>query len=197
MPAPPPPPPNPPQQQSATTPNPFFNTVLNNHPTPSTPAGASGSSSTTTPARNNAPRPTSGATEQTTTTAFSATQRGLQARGKAYNSELGERNRGAESYEERQRRSEASAILESAEMLIWYAGSRGEVCSVNFYPFVSREEKKLYIYGYMEGERDKQLADCISRASHKRANTSKTFSLALRIRSLCGAMNGKFRLKRE
>lgn len=83
-------------------------------------------------------------------------------------------------------------------MLIWYAGSRGEVCNVDFRLFVCLfvREMRRYI-GYMEGERDKQLADSVSRVSHKHANTSKTFSLALRTPSPCGAMNGKSRLKRE
>ena len=91
---------------------PFFTTNLNN-PSPSS---ISPSSSNTTPTRHN-PRTSGGAgPEQPTAAAalFSTTQRSLQARGKAYNNEPGERNTTAESYEARQRRNEASAVLDSA-----------------------------------------------------------------------------------
>ncbi|KAJ4369173.1 hypothetical protein N0V83_006257 [Neocucurbitaria cava] len=105
-----PPPPNTPapnqQQQSGNT---FFNTVLNNPsstaPHPSAP-------------RNRQTEPSS------TTAAFTPTQRSLQARNKLYNVSPGSKS--AESYEQRQRRDEAACILESTEMLIWYAAARNE-----------------------------------------------------------------------
>ncbi|KAH7359883.1 hypothetical protein BKA66DRAFT_471790 [Pyrenochaeta sp. MPI-SDFR-AT-0127] len=102
-----PPPPPPPHTQSpnALHANTFFNTVLNN------PQAASSN----TPPRAARPSEQSG---------FSATQRGLQARGKNYNGPAAVKS--AESYEQRQRREEAACILESVEMLIWYAASRNE-----------------------------------------------------------------------
>lgn len=103
-----PPPPPPPHTQSPNAPHPnaFFNTVLNN------PQAASSN----TPPRPARPSEPSG---------FSATQRGLQARGKTHSGLAAVKS--AESYEQRQRREEAASILESVEMLIWYAASRNEV----------------------------------------------------------------------
>ncbi|KAF2036366.1 hypothetical protein EK21DRAFT_49581, partial [Setomelanomma holmii] len=59
---------------------------------------------------------------------FSALQRNLQARGKAYNiaGGSGKKEKEAESYESRQRREEASRILQSTEMVIWYSNARNE-----------------------------------------------------------------------
>jgi hypothetical protein len=94
----PPPPPS-------TQPSAFLSTVLNPH---------TNTASATTPPRQrlHAAAPT-----------FSATQRSLQARGKEYNV-LGRKE---ESYEIRQKREEASRILESVEMLIWWSAARNEV----------------------------------------------------------------------
>jgi hypothetical protein len=103
----PPPPPYQPQQPSA-----FLSTVLNNHNIPHTPS----SHATTTPPRPT-PRP------YAAPPAFSATQRSLQARGKEYNI-VGRKEEG---YEARQKREEASRILESTEMLIWWSAARNEV----------------------------------------------------------------------
>ncbi|KAH4409017.1 hypothetical protein HBH92_139020 [Parastagonospora nodorum] len=63
---------------------------------------------------------------------FSATQRSLQARNKAYNNTNTNYHHGAaaaaeaESYEARQRREEAGRILEREEMLIWWSQARNE-----------------------------------------------------------------------
>jgi hypothetical protein len=103
----PPPPPYQPQQPSA-----FLSTVLNNHNIPHAPS----SHATTTPPR---PTPRPYAAPPT----FNATQRSLQARGKEYNI-VGRKEEG---YEARQKREEASRILESTEMLIWWSAARNEV----------------------------------------------------------------------
>jgi hypothetical protein len=68
---------------------------------------------------------------------FSAAQRSLQARNKAYNNhgaasaasaaEKEKEREEAESYEVRQRREEAGRILEREEMLIWWSQARNEV----------------------------------------------------------------------
>ncbi|CAO2651266.1 Nn.00g095630.m01.CDS01 [Neocucurbitaria sp. VM-36] len=102
------PPPNSPApyQQPST----FFNTVLNN-PSAAQPSALP-------PPRSRQPEHSS------TTTTFTPTQRSLQARNKIYNVSPG--SKGVESYEQRQRRDEAACILESTEMLIWYAAARNE-----------------------------------------------------------------------
>lgn len=108
-----PPPPTPTQSYA---PNPtanFFNTVLNPNALPTS----------TTPPRPARPF------EPQAPQAFTATQRSLQARNKNYNtSSSPRREREAESYESRQRREEASRILESTEMVIWLSNARNEVC---------------------------------------------------------------------
>lgn len=90
-------------------PSAFLNTVLNPH------------SHTTTPTRPVRAFDLSQRVAQPPT--FLATQRSLQARNKEYNVF----GRKEESYEIRQRREEASTILESTEMLIWWSAARNEV----------------------------------------------------------------------
>ena len=81
---------------------------------------------------------------------FDETRRGLQARGKNYNIGSGTSSvrtgfgtsagsgagasavGNAKKYEERQRRDEAVAVLESEEMIMWIAASRNEVFSSLF-----------------------------------------------------------------
>jgi hypothetical protein len=64
---------------------------------------------------------------------FNQTKRSLQARGKNYN--LGGGAGSGKEYEERQRRDEALAVLESDEVLMWLAAARNEVCSPLPHPF--------------------------------------------------------------
>lgn len=114
------PPPPTPTQPYAPNPNTnFFNTVLNPNAIPTT-------TPTATPPR--PVRPFEPQPQQ----AFTATQRSLQARNKNHNTAGSpRREKEAESYEARQRREEASRILESTEMMIWLSNARNEVCETN------------------------------------------------------------------
>jgi len=98
------PPPQPHHQQPA----PYFNTILNNPP-----------ASTTTASRPPPPHPSS---------AFTPAQRSAQARYKEWTSSSGSGHpsRSAESYEQRQERDKAACILDSSEMLMWFAAARNE-----------------------------------------------------------------------
>jgi hypothetical protein len=93
-------------------PNPFFSTVLNPQP----PAGPSdpASASNTPPRARNQQRPAQ--------QGFTAEQRSLQARNRPFASPAD-----AESQASRLKRADAANILDSVEMLIWYANARNEV----------------------------------------------------------------------
>ena len=108
-------PPFPAQSPTTTGQNTFFSTVLNN---------PQSTSSTTSPSSRFQPPSTSAAAQPP----FTATQRSAQARHKDYTTRA---NGPQESYEARQRRDEAACILDSSEMLMWFAASRNEVRGSN------------------------------------------------------------------
>lgn len=98
----------------------YLATVLNPHTNPNQPPNPHPNPHTS-PPRTTHPQPHP----------FTATQRSLQARNKPFNLSSKKTSAEAESYEERQRREAASRVLESTEMLIWWAGVRNEVCYVD------------------------------------------------------------------
>lgn len=110
----------------------YLSTVLNDPAAiPSHAAPASATPHSSTPPR---PRQTSGQLQQAQAQQgpFTAAQRSAQARGKPFDTwQAGSSGRGGrhnepESYAQRQKRSEAAAILDSQEMLLWYSAARHE-----------------------------------------------------------------------
>ncbi|KAI8934851.1 hypothetical protein NX059_008530 [Plenodomus lindquistii] len=110
------PPPPTPQTSPPLNQTPYFNTILNNPSTtnPSSPSPRS--------------RPTRPVPESSSSSNFSTAQRSAQARHKEWNSSggSGRASRSAESYEQRQERDRAATILDSEEMLLWFAAARNE-----------------------------------------------------------------------
>lgn len=127
----------PPNPWSPTSNSQYLSTVLNDStsgPIPSHAAGAPTSANT--PPR---PRPSSAHfSAQQPQSNITPAQRSAQARGKPFSEPrsvaagiVGGRAKqsDAESYAERERRNEAAAILDSQELLIWYAAARNESVS--------------------------------------------------------------------
>ncbi|RMZ71059.1 fructose-26-bisphosphatase [Pyrenophora seminiperda CCB06] len=101
-----------------------------------TSASASASASANTPPRSTPRIMARYDTSTPSSQPFDETRRGLQARGKNYNMAGASSTKGgkdvgsvghAKQYEERQKRDEAVAVLESEEMIMWIAASRNEV----------------------------------------------------------------------
>lgn len=116
----------------------YLSTVLNDPttaPIPSHAAGGAPPSSTSTPPRPRQPSSHFPPQAQSRQPTITPAQRSAQARGKPYNEPTGPRTKinstltEAESYASRERRHEAAAILESQELLLWYAASRHESVS--------------------------------------------------------------------
>ncbi|KAF2622649.1 hypothetical protein BU25DRAFT_208071 [Macroventuria anomochaeta] len=115
----------------------YSSTVLNDPsaiPLHAAPAAAPHASATTLPR----PRQSSAQLQQGLQAQqgpFTAAQRSAQARGKPFitpattSGSSRSRHNDPESYAQRERRNEAAAILDSQEMLIWYAASRNESVS--------------------------------------------------------------------
>ncbi|CBX93100.1 predicted protein [Plenodomus lingam JN3] len=115
MPPPPTPHASPPLNQT-----PYFSTVLNNPPTANNPSSPS-------PRSRPQPRPAPDSSSSSSSH-FTAGQRNAQARHKEWtcSSGSGQTSRNAESYEQRQERDRAATILDSVEMLMWFAAARNE-----------------------------------------------------------------------
>ena len=107
----------------------YLSTVLNDS-NPPIPSHAAAAPLSATPPR---PRQSALARPEQQQTNITSAQRSAQARGKVCNEPArlglaGNRTKEteAESYAERERRNEAAAILDSQELLMWYAASRHE-----------------------------------------------------------------------